>query len=241
MEELKLTPSELRELTKNSKLIGRGFFGSVFKYKDRLIKLDSVLYSLLNGSDASLADKVFSDHYRYSREDFADVSQIETLAGKQKDITLTKMPLGVVRVDSRVPGVIIPYHEGYQDLEKMSPTDYKKLLVILKKLLLAVQELADNEISHADLIHRSQESRQKMAYNVMYKDETPQIVDLEGQLITCGKHFKDAKEMYNELGRVVLSYFKANKLPIEVTGEDITDEAKARGLINELENRVRGK
>ena len=75
----------------------------------------------------------------------------------------------------------------------------------------------------------------------MYQDDTPQIIDLSGDFIRCGEQFTDAMEMYRSLGDVVLDYFVSNKIPTDVKFEDVTDEDKVRDLINELEDRVKGK
>jgi len=240
MEELKLTPEQLKELMEDGEMIGQGFFGTTFRYKDSLIKLDNSLYSLLNGNKKKFSDEMFDYRYRWGKENFAKEEQIAFLANKQKDITLTKLPQGIVRVKDVIPGIIIPYHKNHDSLEKLSPKDYKKLLVILKKLLLAVQELADNKIAQTDLIQYDKHTN-KPKYNILYKDETPQIIDLEGPRIICGKDFVEGEDMYKELGEVILQYFKANDLKINITNEDIKDENKARDLINELENRIKGK
>ena len=134
MEELKLTPSELKKIIDDSKMIGSGFFGTTFEYNGDLIKLDNNLYSLLRANDPILAEHVFKDRYRWDREPFANPEQIATLASKQKDITLTKLPKGIVKVDGIIPGIIIPYHRNHQGLEKLPPNDYKRLLIILRKL-----------------------------------------------------------------------------------------------------------
>ena len=41
MEVLELSPEELKDVISLGKVIGEGFFGTVFTYRDRLIKLDS--------------------------------------------------------------------------------------------------------------------------------------------------------------------------------------------------------
>lgn len=237
MEELKVTPKELKQLIDDSKMIGQGFFGTVFQYKNHLIKLDKVLYSLLRSNHEIFADEVFKDHYRFNREDMVNPKQIEILASKQKDITLTQMPKGIVRVGEHVPGIIIPYHENHQNLSLLPKDDYITLLKVLRKLLLSVKELADNEIAHHDLVHSDKWGRNR-DYNILYKGDTPQIIDIEGDFIACGENFKDAEEMYNQLGNIVLGYFKTNGLTTNLTDDMITDSKKAGLLIDELEDRL---
>lgn len=241
MEELKLTPEELKDIVDDGQMIGHGFFGMTFKYKDRLIKLDKQLYSLLKYNDKRFADEMFNHRYKWTKESFVNPKQIEILASKQKDITLTKLPQGVVNVEGIIPGIIIPYHEDHKALELLPKDDYVTLLKILRKLLLEVKELADHEISQEDLVHYYDKARKNRKYNILYKGTEPQIIDLDGELITCGENFKSAKGMYQELGNVVLGYFDANNLPTDVKSDIITDEKKAQELIEELDFRLKGK
>ena len=241
MEELKLTPEELKDIIKDAEVIGKGFFGTVFKYKDRLIKLDEGLYKVLNANDRIFADEMFERRYRWNKETFVNPKQIEILASKQKDITLTKLPQGIVNVKGIIPGIIIPYHEDHKNLELLPKDDYVKLLKILRKLLLAVKELADNERAHHDLIRANTEGSKNIEYNILYKDDTPQIIDLDGELVKYGENFKDASKMYSDLGAIILGYFKTNNLPTDIKSDIITDEKKAQELIEELDFRLKGK
>ena len=241
MEELNLTPEELKIIIDDGKMIGHGFFGMTFKYGDRLIKLDKQLYSLLKYNNNEFADEMFNHRYKWEKENFTNPRQIEVLASKQKDITLTKLPQGVVNVKGIIPGIIIPYHEDHKALELLPKEDYITLLKILKKLLLEVKELADHEISQEDLVHYYNKARKNKRYNILYKDDVPQIIDLDGELITCGENFKSAKGMYQELGNVILGYFEANNLPTDTKSDIITDEKKAQDLIEELDFRLKGK
>lgn len=211
MEELKVTPEELKNIIDNGKIIGKGFFGTVFTYKDKLIKLDKTLHNLLNINDKCFARDIVEDHYKFGdlAEDFSDLDQLEYLASKQKDIKLTKLPTGFVsmkdvspRIMGISPGIIIPYHRNHQELELLSKKDYQKVLIILRKLLLAVKELADNKIDHEDLVV----CNKKEGYNVLYQGDTPQIIDLSGDLIMAGDSFISAKEMYRQLGEIIYNF-----------------------------------
>lgn len=249
MEELSITPKELKQLIDDSKMIGGGFFGTVFEYKDRLIKLDNVLYNLLQVNSAKFADQLYREHYglhikelnnpnHISMRNFANPKQIELLASKQEKIALTQMPKGIVRVGETVPGIIIPYHKDYQNISLLPQDDYLLLLKILRKLLLAVKELADNEIAHHDLVHTDRWGINR-DYNVLYKDSTPQIIDIDGRLIACGDDFKDAQQMYNQLGDIILGYFKVNGLTTSLRPKMINDEKDAALLIDELEEQLK--
>ena len=116
MEEIKLTPLELKKIIDNGILVGEGYYSSVFTYQDKLIKLDKILYSLLKKHPKEDSYKMVNYRYLGGREDFNNPSQIEELVSRQKRIKLTKLPLGILtlkNVDSQniglCPGIIIPY------------------------------------------------------------------------------------------------------------------------------------
>ena len=140
MEEIKLTPEELKEAIDFGKLIGSGFFSSVFTYKGRLIKLDKELYKLLKANDPSLSKEMVERRYRWEQEDFNDRDQLEELEKRQPFIR-PKVPEGIVTlkgVDSKIngisPGIIVPHFKGYKSLANISKSDYKRLLIILRKI-----------------------------------------------------------------------------------------------------------
>ena len=242
MRELKVSPEELKNIIDNGKMIGKGFFGTVFTYQDKLIKLDKSLYNLLEVNDKSLAKEVIENHYKFpdQREDFNSRDQIEYLANQQKHIKLTRLPEGIVTlkdVNSKIngisPGIIIPYHMNHQKLEKLSKKDYQKVLIILKNLLLAVKELADNRISQEDLIEANSQNKHK--YNVMYKDTTPQIIDLSGEFIVEGDYFINAREMYRGLGNIIFDFINDENFP----REELTSYEENKELLDDYERSIK--
>lgn len=242
MRELKVSPEELKNIIDNGKMIGKGFFGTVFTYQDKLIKLDKSLYNLLEVNDKSLAKEVIENHYKFpdQREDFNSRDQIEYLANQQKHIKLTRLPEGIVTlkdVNSKIngisPGIIIPYHMNHQKLERLSKKDYLKVLIILKNLLLAVKELADNRISQEDLIEANSQNKHK--YNVMYKDTTPQIIDLSGEFIVEGDYFINAREMYRGLGNIIFDFINDENFP----REELTSYEENKELLDDYERSIK--
>ena len=242
MEELKVSPKELKNIIENGKILGQGFFGTVFTYQDRLIKLDRNLFSLLHANDPILSRRVIENHYKYEVNDFQNREQIEVLAEKQQDITLTKLPEGIVtlkevspRIDGISPGIIIPYHKDHEKLEKLSPSEYKRVLDILKKLLKAVKELADNKISQEDFANYGKDwDINARSYNVMYKDDTPQIIDMSGYFIKVNDQFISAKNMYRDLSNILLDYFYLYGIKSNVARGKITTYEEDEELINRL-------
>ena len=249
MEEIKFTPEELKIAIENSKVLGNGFFGTVFTYKDKIIKLDSNLFDLLKVNDISNSRWAIDQVYKWDKSDFNDRRQIEELVRRQPNIKLSKLPTGIVTLDGVSkenigisPGIIIPYHQNHEMLEKLSKDDYKKILIILKKLLLEVQELADNQVSQNDLYNPFNErGRRKNQYNVMYKDTTPQIIDLAGEQVKTGSEFQDAKLMYQGLGNIIMDYFDFNKLQSPYGMDEVEKEEQVHDMINEFERQTRGK
>ena len=242
MKELNVSPEELKNIIENGRILGKGFFGTVFTYQDKLIKLDNTLYNLLKINDKTLSRNIVEDFYRFDDRcvDFNNRSQLEYLASKQKDIKLTKLPEGIVtlkdvspRITGISPGIIIPYHKNHQKLELLSKKDYQKVLIILRKLLLAVKELADNKISHEDLRSRNK----KEEYNVLYKGDTPQIIDLSGDLIAEGDDFINAREMYIGLGEIIFNFMKDDYITSKMP--KLTTYEENREFLNEFSERIK--
>ncbi len=247
MEELRVSPSELKMLIDNSRLIGEGFFSKVFVYQDKLIKLDTTLYGLLRANDPYFSKHVIEDHYRFDVKDFQDTKQIEELIKKQQDVKLTKMPLGIVilkDVDSRIdgvsPGIIIPYHVDHESLHKISLDDYKRLLIILRKLLIAVKELADNRIAQEDLANYGRHHDiNRRSYNVLYRGDTPQIIDMSGPFVKVNDEFISAENMYRDLSNILLDYFYFYNIKSNTNRDSVTTYEGSEELLNRLESELK--
>jgi len=241
MKEIKLTPEELKEAIDFGKLIGSGFFSSVFTYKGKLIKLDKELYQLLKVNDPSISKEMIEKRYRWEQEDFNDRDQLEELEKKQPFIR-PKVPEGIVTlkgVDSKInglsPGIIVPYFKGYKSLDKISKSDYKQLLIILRKIFDDIKNLADNEISNEDLAAHRESSN----FNVLHKDDDAQIIDMSGPFVTVGKGYNGPKYMYEDFARIVNHYYKANGLkPIYGENEEF-DEKKLTEMITEFDKQTK--
>ena len=249
MEEIKLTPNELKAAIDFGKLIGSGFFSSVFTYKGRLIKMDNNLYSLLKGNDPVFSKVIVLDHYKWGKKDFNSREQLEELEKRQVKIR-PKVPEGIITIkddDTRIsnvsPGIIIPYFEGYDNLKNIPKTEYKRLLILLRKIFDDIKNLADNEIAQEDLYHTAKKKDSLNPglydYNILQKDEDAQIIDMSGPLVKVGKEFTDANRMYQEFAALINHYYYANGLkPIYAENDDLTEE-KLSQMITEFDKQTR--
>ena len=240
MEEIKLTPEELKEAIDFGKLIGSGFFSSVFTYKGRLIKLDKELYKLLKANDSSISKEMVERRYRWDTEDFNDRDQLEELEKKQPFIR-PRVPEGIVtlkdvntEINGLSPGIIVPHFKGYKSLTNISKSDYKRLLIIMRKIFDDIKNLADNEIANEDLgAHRKTSD-----YNIVQKKDDAQIIDMSGPFVTVGKTYNGPEYMYGDFAALINHYYKTNGLePIYDENEDI-DEHKLAEMITEFEKQT---
>lgn len=243
MKEIKLTPEELKEAIEFGKLLGSGFYSSVFTYKGRLIKLDKELYKLLKINDPSFSTEIIERRYQWDKKDFNDRDQLEELSKRQSFIR-PKVPEGIItlrgvnsKIDGISPGIIIPEHKGYQSLKKLSPTDYKRLLMIFKKIFEDIKNLADNQISNEDLsVHRKSSD-----FNILQKNDDAQIIDMSGPFVKVGNRFNGPEYMYKDFADIINRFYKANGLsPIYSEQGDI-DERKLAEMITEFEKQTKSK
>ena len=248
MEELKLTPADLKGVIECGRIVGSGEFGVVFTYKDRLIKLDRYLYEIIKNYTGRNINYELDKYYEYETRKFFDPEQIEELTKRQKNVKLTKLPEGIItftdvspKVKLFTPGIIIPYHKDHHKLEELDPRDAKTVLIILKKLLLIVEELEDNKISQEDIAQYNDFDIEKRHYNILYKDTTPQMIDMSGYFIKVGKDFYNAKNMYRELGKMILDYFFFNDIKTIpfYSRETITTYEENERLIREFEEKTK--
>ena len=251
MEEIKLTPNELKKAIDFGKLIGSGFFSSVFTYKGRLIKMDNNLYNLLKVNDSKASKDIVNYHYRFGTQDFNKREQLEELTKRQPYIR-PKVPEGIITIkdaDSKVngvsPGIIIPYFEGYSNLNNIPKTEYKQLLILLRCIFDDIKNLADNEIAQEDLFHTSQKKNpnkpELYEHNILQKGNDAQIIDMSGPLVKVGKEFKNAQRMYSEFAGLINSYYIANNLkPIYERNADLTEDDLAK-MITEFDKGTRKK
>lgn len=246
MEEVYVSPYDLKKLIDNGKMVGEGYYGCVFTYQNRLIKLDKILYHLLKENSIEDCDKKVYYRYLGGRENFDDPKQIEVLTKLQSKVKRTKLPEGIIRlkdVDYQnmhlTPGTIIPYHANHLNLDCFPKHDTINILKLLKELLLCTRELEDNGIAQEDMYHPTVEG--KSTYNILYKENIPQYIDMSGPNVLCGDNYKDARCMYLELGNVIHDFFKYNDFVASYPRWHTETYEKNRKLIEEFEKQTKGR
>lgn len=246
MREIKLTPEELREAIDFGKLLGIGAFGSVFTYKGKLIKMDNILYGLLKNNDPRFTKDMIAYHYRWGKNDFNDREQLEELSKKQPYIR-TKVPEGIITIkdsDESInnvsPGIIIPHFKEYKSLGEIPKDDYKRLLLLLKKVFDDIKELADNEIAQEDLFRAARKTSNNH-YNIIQKDNDARIIDMSGPLVKVGKEFKNPDSMYSDYAALINNYNRENNFEIVHQEDEPMNEDKLQEMLNEFEKQTRKK
>ena len=244
MEELKVSPIGLKQIVDDGIKVGEGYYGIVFTYQDRLIKLDKVLYNLLKNHTSGECYEIVNYRYLGGREDFNNPEQIEKLSNMQSRVKLTRLPLGIVTlkdVDYKnmnlCSGIIIPYLKEYLMLECLPKNDLAKVLKVLKNLLLEVRELDDNGIYQKDMYHL--DGKGGTGYNIMYKGINPQIVDMSGEDVTIDGNKVDRMTMYIELGNVIIDFLEFNGIIPPYNRFYTDDYDKNKELIKKLEMSIR--
>ena len=239
MEELKMTPKELSRIMYNVDVIGKGYYGVVFEYNGKLIKMDKKLCNLFEKNLFKNSDELFkeySDDFYF--EQFVDLEQIEHLSDLQDKIKLTKMPQGVVKMNDMYTGIILTPHYNHIKLNKFPKGNYKELLLLLRNLLLEVRELEDNGILHTDLKRTAQFSIGH-EYNILYKDVTPQLIDLDGYLVRY-KDINSYAEMYQQLAEIIIDFFNLNNIRTDLKPYYVNDANDISEMLDELEYKTRG-
>ncbi len=247
MEEIKLTPEELKEAIEFGKLLGIGAFGSVFTYKGRLIKMDSILYGLIKQNDPRFTREMIAYHYRWGKNDFNDREQLEELSKRQPQIR-TRVPEGIITLkdsDASIndvsPGIIIPHFKEYKSLGEIPKTEYKRLLILLKKVLRDIKELADNEIAQEDLFRAPGRKNKEAHYNILQNGNDSQIIDMSGPLVKVGKDFKDAQRMYTDFANLINYYNKIIGLEELYKNDSNITEDKLTIMLNEFEKQTKNR
>ena len=244
MEEIKVSPIKLKQLIDRERLVGEGYYGSVFTYQDRLIKLDKTLYNLLKNHDINESERMVYYRYIAGRENFNDPNQIEKLVSIQNKVKLTKFPTGIVTLDGvdyqntgMCIGIIIPYLKRHKMLENLRKDNLPRVIKILKHLLLIVRELEENKIFQQDLYHL--DGKGGTCYNIMYKGSTPQLIDMSGKYVIIDGNKTDRISMYDELGQVIIDFLDFNKIVPPYNRWYTDDYGKNVELVKKLERSIK--
>ena len=210
--------------------------------------MDDNLYRLLKVNSPNASKDVIKDRYKWENEDFNDRDQIEELQRKQPLIR-PRVPEGIITIksdDSKIngisPGIIIPYFKGYKDFSHVSKSDYKKLLILLRKVFDDIRNLADNEIAQEDLFRsKIKNGVEECGYNIVQKNDDAQLIDMSGQFVTVGNDFHGPNLMYEDFAKMMNYYYRANGLePIYDNEENLTEDDLSR-MITEFEKQTKNK
>lgn len=217
MEIMNLTSGDVQRIAASNNIVGLGSNGIVyqidddtlfkFNYKKFIdcfsVDITSIKIRELNDISKSVEKWKEIDVFLNKGKDDAFVEQLKSLMKKQSDIHLTDFPKGLVYVDGYCVGSLIKYHKEYVNLyDYLQHNEIEKdgLVIVEKKLNLAVEELISNYIYHSDFTLR----------NVMYNPETHdvQIIDFEDAVYSLKKQNKNYENNFRNLLKDNIDFLK---------------------------------
>ena len=168
MLEARIKSEDLRKL----RIIGRGTEGIVYNAGK------GILYKLYTCKDDS-----------HSPE------QIQTAVSRQPLIKHSTLPLGTLYVDDAFAGCILKYHHLYTNIHNICILPKKMKLEIIRKIIMQVKELTDNNINNFDLANKKdfQGHNSNILISLM---GNIQIIDLDGRGIA---YTDEPNEQYRQM------------------------------------------
>ncbi|MDD4110517.1 MAG: hypothetical protein PHS54_03070 [Clostridia bacterium] len=159
MRELRLTSEQLCRIVNNYEKIGRGSYGKVIKLTDNyLFKLNYQVFFRYFQFGNNCNSVLVNPNIRILKQTYPNsiVENVKNIIDKQKNINLTKLPVGLVFVDDFCVGYILKYHKNMLNLEKYL-NEYEKSInrkdinQIITNLKESVNELLQNSIYQFDI------------------------------------------------------------------------------------------
>ena len=197
MEALELRKEDLDKL----KFLSKGNEGSVYYYKDYLIKIfkntyvnDYVYHDTIIDEDGV---KVFNKKNKFTIKKYNAVlkyydkdgvrmlpeESIKRIIMRQKEIKGTKLPFNYVKINDKVKGTCIHNYKYTTSIYSSSLLSFRLRLKIMQRLLYKLKELNDNYIYPADLSSDIDNIRNKGNVLLSLKLE-PYIIDMDGCNVT---------------------------------------------------------
>jgi|LSQX01.2.fsa_nt_gb hypothetical protein len=187
---------------------------------------DADIYEMPNGLAYKFYRKIpFTDPNGYEKH-------ISDLVEKQKNIRLTKLPLGIIKVNNQTAGCFMVKHANHLDMNKFKTLRPKAQLLVLHTLITKVQELVANNIYHLDLKHESMiDSKSNI---LISKKGDVQIIDFDGgsaEIVKTNDASGIENFVYTSLGELIFSQLYAKLI------REKRLEKEEYGQINKLINR----
>lgn len=185
MEKIYTSLNDLPQVVLDSHFIGgtEKNYHRLFLYDDSLIKVNKYLYYAAYDREIGKLRKELINQALTSPSIFI---QTKLLEKKQRDVLLSSFPKGIFYVNHIPSGIILNYHRDYRSLQNYFIKDYKEFLIILRRILIRIKELDDNDIYQRDL----------NLSNILYNNENVELIDLDGPFIKIGRDPKIRKAMY---------------------------------------------
>ena len=246
MLEIKLSPKELREAILNGKLIGEGYYSSVFTYHKKLIKMDTDLYHNLKRHSNCSSEEIINTFYSWRVRDFNSRKQLEILLREQPYIN-PRVPEGIITlkdVEKKIlgvsPGIIIEPFLNYQNLDEMPKTNCLQALILLRKIFTDLKTLTERRIAQEDLfrIEFSDDSRMTSKYNIIYRGNDAQIIDMSGDFIKIGRKYHGPDEMYRQFAEIIDEFYMANGFDQIYYGKTTYSEENLKSILNDFEKQM---
>lgn len=133
---------------------------------------DANVYKAPNG----LAFKIYHANREIKSGEYENT--IKTLIDRQKEVKLTKLPLGILRKEGTTVGCFMERHRKYFDVNKFAKLSKKHQIMVLHSLLDKVNELVENDIYHLDINYQG---RANQTSNIMInRAGQVELVDFDG-------------------------------------------------------------
>lgn len=202
-----------RKLLGCSMTVGRGHFNRVLYNREDgiLFKVNKRVY---NNFCPDYGQETYDEkECLRSFSHTIDVDQLEYFSNVQKNISLTKLPYGLIRCEGINAGVLLPYHYDYFNMGRMLLTN-KELLKYLEMLLERIRELELNKIVQTDLacnFFSTMDDYGRGDLNIVINSDDMQLIDLDGDFVKYNT-LDQLYSMYIEFIKVLDIYNDLNNL-----------------------------
>lgn len=196
-----------------SMTVGSGHFSRVLynKEDDILIKVSKHVY---RNFCPDYGDYTY-DNRKCLRENshFVDEDQIEYFSRIQSNVSLTKLPYGIVKCDGINAGILLPYHVGYTNMGRILFNN-SSLLKYLEMLFERIRELELNKIVQTDLacnFFSNTDNNGRGDFNIVINNNDMQLIDLDGAFVNYN-NLNDIHCMYLEFIKILDIYNYLNNV-----------------------------